>query len=206
VTIQRLRVENLTVGDGDQNTIRNFHLELGAGELLGVSGPSGSGKTTLLCALAGILPIKEGQIFVDDRPVLLWKEASVAIILQNLALVSLLTTAETISLPLQAAGLPKHAVQAATATALANLGLSEQASQMIQDLSGGQRQRLAIARTLAAQPDVILADEPTSALDSHWRDVVLKLLVTEAGRGAIVIMASDDPDVISCTPRQLGLR
>ncbi len=82
-----------------------------------------------------------------------------------------------------------------SAAALELLGLGEHGAQLVGELSGGQRQRVAIARALAGTPDVILADEPTSALDPHWRQVVLDLLVSEARRGAVVVVASSDAEV-----------
>jgi putative ABC transport system ATP-binding protein len=75
--------------------------------------------------------------------------------------------------------------------------LGEHTAQLVGELSGGQRQRVAVARALSTQPDVILADEPTSALDPHWRQVVLELLIAEARRGAIVVVASSDAEVTS---------
>jgi putative ABC transport system ATP-binding protein len=88
---------------------------------------------------------------------------------------------------------------------LDRLGLSDHAAQLVGTLSGGQRQRVAVARTLAAEPDLILADEPTSALDEHWRQAVLEELIAQARRGAIVIVASGDPEVTSVCDRVRSL-
>jgi putative ABC transport system ATP-binding protein len=195
MSIAELSAEGLTVAGGGAVVIRGLDLHAPAGRLLGVAGPSASGKTTLLYALGGLIPATAGRLLIDGRPAVPWRDAAAGIILQNLCLVGLLSAQETVALPLQAKGLPKSEVGERAAAALELLGLGEHAAQLVSDLSGGQRQRVAIARALAGTPDVILADEPTSALDPHWRQVVLDLFVSEARRGAVVVVASSDAEV-----------
>lgn len=190
-----MTVEGLTVEGGGATVIRDFDLHANGGTVLGLTGPSASGKTTLLLALGGLAPASSGRLLLDGRSVVLWRDASLGLILQNLALVPLLSAQETVALPLQAKGIARSEVAERSAAALAALGLADHTAQLVGQLSGGQRQRVAIARALAAAPDVILADEPTSALDEHWRGVVLDLLVAEAKRGALVVLASSDPEV-----------
>jgi putative ABC transport system ATP-binding protein len=88
---------------------------------------------------------------------------------------------------------------------LAALGLGDQAHHMIWELSGGQRQRVAVARALAGDPELILADEPTAGLGSGSRTVVLDHLLDAAQAGAIVIIASSDPEVIDTCPHVVTL-
>jgi putative ABC transport system ATP-binding protein len=88
---------------------------------------------------------------------------------------------------------------------LVALGLGDQAHQLIWELSGGQRQRVAVARALAGDPRLILADEPTAGLDSESRSVVLSHLLHAARAGAIVIIASSDPEVIDNCTRAITL-
>jgi putative ABC transport system ATP-binding protein len=195
MSITEMTAEGLTVKSGGATVIRDFDLRAKGGTILGLTGPSASGKTTLLLALGGLAPAASGRLLLDGRPVVLWRDASVGLILQNLALVPLLSAQETVALPLQAKGVPRAEIAERSSAALGTLGLADHTAQLVGRLSGGQRQRVAIARALAAAPDVILADEPTSALDEHWRQVVLDLLLAEARRGALVILASTDPEV-----------
>jgi putative ABC transport system ATP-binding protein len=190
-----ITAEGLSLEGGDHTLIRDLDLHARAGKVLGLTGPSGAGKTTLLYALGGLTPPTAGHVLVDGRRVALWRDAAVAIIFQNLGLVPVLTAQETVALPLQTRDLTKAEIAERSRSALATLGLADHAAQLVGDLSGGQRQRVAVARALAWRRDVVLADEPTAALDAHWRQVVLDLLLAEAARGSIVIVASSDPVV-----------
>lgn len=205
MSVGEITVQRLTV-DGDEGSlIRDLDLRADGGQMLGVTGPSGSGKTALLHALGGLTPASGGELLLDGRPAVLWRDASLGLILQNLALAPMLSAQETVALPLQAKALPKAEVAERSAAALEVLGLADHAAQLVGHLSGGQRQRVAVARALAATPDVILADEPTSALDEHWRRVVLDLLVAEARRGAVVIIVSTDAAVIGLCDEVVSL-
>ncbi len=201
-----MRAEGITLLGGEAVVVRDLDLLARAGQVIGVTGPSGSGKTTVLYALGGLIPTAAGRLLVDGRSVVPWRDESLGLILQNLCLVPLLSAQETVALPLQASRTPRGEVAERSLAALAALGLDEHAAQLVGDLSGGQRQRVAVARALASQHDVVLADEPTSALDEHWRGVVLELLVNEARRGAVVVVASSDPEVTSICDEIVTLR
>jgi putative ABC transport system ATP-binding protein len=205
MSVTEITADSLSVNAGGIVLLRDLNLQARAGEVLGLTGPSGSGKTALLFTLGGLIPAVEGRLLVDGRPLVLWRDAAAGLILQNLGLVSLLTAQETVAVPLQAKALPSADVEQRSSAALAVLGLDEHAAQLVADLSGGQRQRVAVARALASRPDVILADEPTSALDPHWRRVVLDLLVAEARRGVVVVIASNDAEVVSICDRVVTL-
>ncbi len=195
MSIGEITVEGLAVQDAGTVMARDLDFSARAGTMLGITGPSGSGKTTLLHTIGGLLPVAAGQLLVDGRSVVLWRDASVGLVFQNLCLVPLLTAQETVALPLQARGVLRDEVAHRSAAGLSALGLGEHGSQLVSQLSGGQRQRVAIARALVGQPDVILADEPTAALDAHWRKVILELLQAEARRGAVVVICSSDAEV-----------
>jgi putative ABC transport system ATP-binding protein len=206
MSVEELRAEGITLLGGETVVVRDLDLHARAGHVMGVTGPSGSGKTTVLYALCGLIPAAGGRLLVDGRSAVPWRDASVGLILQNLCLVPLLTAQETVALPLQASGTSRIEVAERSLAALDAIGLADHAAQLVGDLSGGQRQRVAVARALASHHDVVLADEPTSALDEHWRGVVLDLLVREATRGAVVVVASSDAEVTSICDEIVTLR
>jgi putative ABC transport system ATP-binding protein len=206
VSVEEMRAQRITLLGGETVLVRDLDLHARAGQVVGITGRSGSGKTTLLYALGGLIPTASGRLLLDGRSVVPWRDASLGLILQNLCLVPLLSAQETVALPLQATGTPRAEVAARSLAALEALGLADHAAQLVGDLSGGQRQRVAVARALASRHDVVLADEPTSALDPHWRGVVLDLLASEAKRGAIVVVASSDPEVTSICDHVVNLR
>jgi ABC-type lipoprotein export system ATPase subunit len=205
MSIDALHAEAIAVRGGDAMILENLDLDARAGEVLGLSGPSASGKTSLLYALGGLAPLAAGRLLLDDRPAVPWRDADTAIVFQNLCLVPMLSAEETVAIPMQAAGGPRADTAQRATDALGRLGLADHVSQLVGTLSGGQRQRVAVARCLAAEPDLILADEPTSALDEHWRDVVLSELVASARRGAVVVIASGDAAVLSVCDRVIAL-
>ena len=184
----------------------SFHLE--PGQLLAVTGASGAGKTTLLWALAGALPTSAGEVLRGGTRVRAGDEAQlreVGMTLQGLGLVAVLTAAENVELLLQARGVPRREVGLRALEALARVGLGELGDRPVEEMSGGQQQRVAVARALVTASPVVLADEPTSELDSTTRDLVVRALRAEADRGAVVVLATHDPDVTEQCDLELHL-
>lgn len=106
MSITEIRAEGLTVDGGGKPVVAGLDLHARAGEMLGITGPSGSGKTTLLYALGGLVAATGGSLLVDGRPAVLWRDASVGIVLQNLCLVPLLSAQETVACPCRPRGCP----------------------------------------------------------------------------------------------------
>jgi putative ABC transport system ATP-binding protein len=191
-----LGLTGVTVRYGDTVAVAGATLEAYAGELIAVTGHSGAGKSSLLWAIAGAVAA-EGEVVLGDDPVLDRAQAAslgIEIIPQGSALAVLLTAHENVELPLLARGVPSEAARRRAREALAAVGLEESGSHLAEELSGGQQQRVAVARGLALRGRVLLADEPTSELDHDNRERVLGLLRGEADRGAIVVMATHDPE------------
>jgi ABC-type lipoprotein export system ATPase subunit len=199
VSAQTLSATGLRYEAGGRVIIDGVDVRARAGRLLAISGPSGAGKSSLLSLLGGLLSPSAGAVQLDGEPVAFGDHRirlRVSMVLQGYGLVSALTARENVAIPLQARRLSRNKVRRRTAEALAQVGLAEIADHLIEDMSGGQQQRVAVARALAATPDVLLADEPTAELDAENRELIVELLVRLGRSGAIVVIASHDPDVV----------
>ncbi|GAA1894137.1 ABC transporter ATP-binding protein [Lapillicoccus jejuensis] len=193
----QVAVRGLRVAYGGVVALDGVDLDARAGQVLAVTGPSGAGKSTLLWALAGAARPAAGTVTVDGEPVA-DRDAAVArgvgIVPQGNGLATVLTARENVLLPLLATGVAADDAGRRTDAVLDAVGLGESGGHLVEELSGGQQQRVAVARGLAARSRVLLADEPTSELDHINRERVLALLRAEADRGAVVVMATHDPE------------
>lgn len=169
-----------------------------SGEALLIRGASGSGKTSLLHTLTGLLRPHAGEVLLDGEPLSRLREGArarlrrhrIGVVFQRLNLLEHLSACENVRL-----GRP--GVRAADAErALARLGLGDAANRPGHELSLGEQQRVAIARVLAAGPQLILADEPTSALDDANAESVMEALFAERDRGATLIVATHDARIV----------
>ena len=184
------------------------------GELLAVRGRSGSGKTTLLGVLGGLDRPTAGSVVLGGRDVtglsddelLELRRDEVAYVFQSFGLISILTAAENVSIPLRLKGITVGERESRVAEALDHVGLGPHTRQRPDELSGGQQQRVALARALAARPHLLLADEPTGQLDSETgRDIMALIarLVREEGMTAVV--TTHDPALLALADRVLEL-
>ena len=205
--ISEIRLEHVTARVGSRDILHDVNLVVRAGESMAITGPSGSGKTTLLMLAAGLQPPTEGRILVDGRPIPTDERSRqrFGVVLQNHGLVSVLTAAENVALPLQARGTPALEVGRLAQAGLAAVGLHSAADSLVQDLSGGQQQRVAVARALAGSPEAVLADEPTSELVAEQRKAIVELLLQQARGGRVLVLASHDPEVVGACQRQIRL-
>ncbi|MFK7878163.1 ABC transporter ATP-binding protein [Roseobacter sp.] len=168
----RVRIAGLSVifGEGNAQTtaLAATDLTLEPGTFTALIGPSGCGKSTLLNAVAGFTSPTEGAVQVDGRQVLA-PHPSVGVIFQSFALFPWFTARGNVDFALKRFGLSKKERRSQAEAALKEVGLAEHAQKYPGQLSGGMKQRVAIARTLSADPDVLLMDEPFGALDAQTR-------------------------------------
>ena len=201
----RFVIEGVTVCNADAVLVSDLSLSIGPSEVLGITGPSGTGKSSLMHVLAGLTAPHSGRVLYDERPMTPDGGGAVGLILQHHHLPGMLTAHEVVSLPLQARGIGRSEVAERSDHTLAAVGLGDQAQHLIWELSGGQRQRVAVARALAGDPELILADEPVAGLDLGSRTVIVDRLLDAARAGAIVIIASSDPELIDACTRVVAL-
>ncbi len=154
---------------GAQTTaLQPTDLRLAPGTFTALIGPSGCGKSTLLNLVAGFLKPSEGAVHVDGRLVE-GPHPSVGVIFQSFALFPWFTALGNVEFALKRLNLGRDARRQKALAALDEVGLKDHARKYPGQLSGGMKQRVAIARTLAADPDVLLMDEPFGALDAQTR-------------------------------------
>lgn len=185
---ERLTVRGLTAAWGEVPVLRGISLDLGPGEFLVLMGPNGSGKTTLLRCLAGLEPTTGGTIAIDGAPIdrLPTHRRGIGLLSQDPALFPRRTVFENIAYGPQVAGVPSGEVEERVHGLIDLLHLGRLEDRPADQVSGGERQRVALARTLAARPRLLLLDEPFAAVDmeikaelrSEFRDVLRAMSVT----------------------------
>jgi putative ABC transport system ATP-binding protein len=206
MSARELRAVDLTIAVGKSVLVEGLSFAAEAGRMVAITGPSGSGKTTLAHALAGLQAPDGGEVLLDDSPLAsVPPESRPALVPQDYGLLSTLTAAETVALPLQARAVAKAEIRERTTHWIRATGLEGCAGRPVGKLSGGQRQRVAIARSLAVAAPALVMDEPTSELDAATRDLILTLLAEEVHRGCILVVVSHDPDVLERSDRIIEL-
>jgi phosphonate transport system ATP-binding protein len=194
-----IEVQNLSLRIGERWLVRDLSFSTNKGEFIALVGSSGSGKTTLLRALSGDTPVSNGQVLIHTNSPL-----PVGMIHQDLQLAEGSTAIKNAlsgclyrHSSLQTFfGFPEEEKSKAI-TLLQKLGLGQKLNQWTSTLSRGERQRLAIARTLLAQPSILLADEPVASLDGKWAEETLNILKEYAkDQQACVVCSLHDLDQV----------
>ncbi|MFI5627633.1 ATP-binding cassette domain-containing protein [Nocardioides sp. NPDC051685] len=206
--MSELVAERLSVAYDDLVALRPLDLRLAPGTVLAVTGPSGAGKSSLLWALGGALAPAAGTVSLDGARLDGRDTAArlgVALIPQGNGLAGSLNATENVLVPLLAVGTAAAEARSRTQEALELVGLAESGRHLVDELSGGQQQRVALARAFALRPQVLLADESTSDLDAGNRERMIAALRAEAARGAIVVLATHDPEAAAEADAELAL-
>lgn len=174
----KIEIEHLTKRYGAVTAVDDLSLTIDEGELLVLLGPSGCGKTTTMRAIVGLEDPSAGRIRVGDAAVydsarginVPSNRRQMGMVFQSYAIWPHKTVFENVSYPLERQGLARAAIAERVAHTLALVGLANFAGRGASLLSGGQMQRVALARSIVAQPRVLLLDEPLSNLDAKLRD------------------------------------
>lgn len=191
----------------------NCNLEISDNDYLAIVGPSGSGKTTLLSILGGLLAPSSGDVFFEDRSLYgmsihertKLRSDKIGFVFQSVNLVAWLSACENVQIPLMLSGKPEEEQRERGLQLLERVGLSGRADHLPLELSPGQQQRVALARTLANDPQVILADEPTGDLDSGTGQQVMNYLSDFHRNGQTIIIATQDASTAAFAKRGIQL-
>jgi putative ABC transport system ATP-binding protein len=193
--------------------LRGITLEVSSGDFVSIVGPSGSGKTTLLNLMGALDSLTSGELFVlgNDMSALNRRQRadlrlnSLGFVFQAYNLIPVLSARENVEFVLELQGVgSERSVRAMEI--LSHLGLEDFADRRPSKLSGGQQQRVAVARAIAARPQLVLADEPTANLDGENAETLLRMMrKLNADQDTTFIFSTHDPRVVAHARRVITL-
>lgn len=198
-----IEVAGLVVNRGRSEVLHGISVQIEPGVVTGLLGPSGSGKTTLMRAIVGVQVVKSGRVTVHGRPAgAPALRRSVGYLTQSPSVYPDLTVRENVRFfaSLYRLG-PSDAEQA-----IEDVGLAEQAGQLVVTLSGGQHSRASLACTLVSRPEVLILDEPTVGQDPVLRDELWRRFHRLADDGATLLVSSHVMDEANRCDRLLLIR
>ncbi len=210
-----LVVEGLTrhYDGGAVRALAGVSFEAQAGEVVAVTGPSGCGKSTLL-SLIGVLDQPTGgrvtvggQDLSRVRRPSAFRAGHIGFVFQFHHMVPTMTLLENVAAPMIALGVSRAERTRRAHEMLGHMDLTARGGFLPRNVSGGERQRAAVGRALINRPSLILADEPTGNLDTRNGQVVINLLMSHArSRGALILMATHNPEIAAQADRRVELR
>ena len=201
------------IGDEVVHALDHACLHVSPGEFVSIIGPSGSGKSTLMNIIGCLDTADEGEYLLDGIPIENYSENELAhirnqkigFVFQSFNLISKLTAAENVELPLIYQGVKKAERQERVQEALERVKLLKRSQHYPTELSGGQQQRVAIARAIVTKPSLILADEPTGNLDSHTTLEIMDIFHELHARGNTIVLITHDDSVAAQAERRVNI-
>jgi len=196
------------------SALKNINLSINKGEFISIIGKSGSGKSTLLNIMSAIDHPTNGDVIVNNTDILLlknskldrWRGENIGLVFQFFQLIPTLSVIENVILPMDFCNsIPLKERHERALELLKLVELTDKQNKFPDILSGGEKQRLAIARSLANKPPVILADEPTGNLDSITATTIYKLFESLNKQGQTIIIVSHDPSSQQYTNRTINI-
>jgi putative ABC transport system ATP-binding protein len=199
--------------DGRVRALDGVSFEVERGETLAVMGPSGSGKTTLLNLLGALDRPSAGRLAIAGTEIApggdldRLRAREIGFIFQLHNLIPTLSALENVELPMMGLRVRRAERRRRAAELLDRVGLSQRADFSVKKLSGGERQRVAVARSLANRPQILLGDEPTGSLDSKTGGEVIDLLLElRREHGLTIVLVTHDSAVAARMDRIIELR
>lgn len=192
MTATRLEVRNIRVGFNGSVVLNDVSLNVAPGEIVAVLGPSGSGKSTLLRVIAGLVSPATGTVLIDDTEVTSTPthKRGVGLVFQNNQLFPHMNVEDNIGYGLKISRVAADVRRERVQRLLDLVDMTDHAQRDPSTLSGGEAARIALARSLAPQPRVLLLDEPLAGLDHDLRYSLadeLRRVIRESGTTAIVV-------------------
>lgn len=198
--------------NGRVKALRGVDLRIEAGDFVAITGSSGSGKTTLLQMLGGLDTPDSGEIRFRGQSLSEMGDLSsfraqrVGFVFQSFHLLATLSACENVQVPMVESPLPGKDREQKAIQLLEQVGLAERIQHRPSELSGGERQRVAIARSLANDPDLLLADEPTGNLDRESTSMVMELLSRiHRDNGTTLVVVTHDPSTAAYARRRITM-
>lgn len=210
-----IRTEHLgkVYPDGKVNALVDMNLTILQGEYLAIMGPSGTGKSTLLNLLGALDRPSSGEIYFEGQPLSTMRDLDglrarkIGFVFQSFYLLPTLSALENVQVPMFEGTLPSAERAKRAAELLEAVGMTHRANHRSSQLSVGERQRVAIARSLANDPSLLMADEPTGNLDSRTEQDILALFDRlHQERGMTLITVTHSEEVAQRAKRLIRLR
>ncbi len=203
-----------STGKMEVEALRRIDLEIGENEFVSIMGPSGSGKSTLMNLMGCLDTPSSGEYFLDGQKVenlnpnqlAEIRNQKIGFVFQSFNLLPYATAIENVEMPLIFAGVTSKKRRKRAEDLLEKVGLKERGEHKPTELSGGEMQRVAIARSLANQPRLILADEPTGNLDSASGGEIIRLFQELAQQGHTIVVITHDNEISRRTQRIIKLK
>ena len=204
---------NYTIDSKSINILKNISFDVDYKETISVVGESGSGKTSLIMLIGGLEKVSSGNIFFRDSELSKMNEdeiseirrKNIGIVFQSFYLIPNYSALENVSMSLEINKFDNPKVKAKEI--LDRFGLSNRFNNFPSQLSGGEQQRVAIARSVAMKPEIILADEPTGNLDSENTHKISNLLFNYIeDENASLIMVTHDNNLANLTKRKITIK
>ena len=199
-----ITVQDLNISLPEFN-LSDINLSIGESEFFILMGPTGAGKTVLLEAMAGLVPIRSGKIFIGERDIttLPPEKRDISLVYQDYALFPHLTVLENITYGLHFHRIDKAQSEVMLTRLLEILDLHHLQGRLPVNLSGGEKQRVSLARALMVEPRVLLLDEPLSALDPAFREEVRNAIkrLHQSSNATFLMVTHDFAEALSLARR-----
>ena len=205
-----IQFKKVTKYYGNHKALNNINLQIDQGEFISLVGMSGAGKSTLMKLIVGEEELDDGSILIDDidmtrirKSDLPYLRRKIGVVFQDIKLLPRRTAFENVAFAMEVSGHRKEQINKDVPRILDLVGLTHKSNNFPNEMSGGEKQRVAIARSLAHRPVLLLADEPTGNLDEVNAAEVIDLLLKINELGTTVILATHASDLVNKIKRRV---